>query len=140
MERNMNKRYIFTFSPDIVNRPIVSEIAKHYDVMVNILNADVTSGREGKLVVELEGADGNIVQSLEYAKEAGVECVPLEKQLQFDQDQCVACGSCTAVCFSGALMMDADSWELLFDPEKCVVCGRCVKACPLQLFRIAMEE
>ncbi len=135
----MNKRFIFTFPPDIVNRPIVSEIAKHYDVMVNILNADVTSGREGKLVVELEGDQEKIVQSLEYARDCGVICIPLLRQLQFDRDSCVACGVCTAVCFSGALTMDNENWELLFDPEKCVVCGRCVKACPLRLFSLAME-
>lgn len=135
----MNKRYIFTFPPDIVNRPIVSEIAKHYDVMVNILNADVTSGREGKLVVELEGERENITRSLEYAQECGVICIPILRQLQFDQDSCVACGVCTSVCFSGALTLDEVNWELQFDPEKCVVCGRCVKACPLRLFAIAME-
>ncbi len=136
----MNKRYIFTFPPDIVNRPIVSEIAKHFDVMVNILNADVTSGREGKLVVELEGENDNITKSLAFAGEAGVVCIPLLKQLQFDQDSCVACGVCTAVCFSGALVMDAEQWELVFDPEKCVVCGRCVHSCPLKLFSLEMES
>lgn len=135
----MNKRFVLTFPPDIVNRPIVSEIAKHFDVMVNILNADVTSGREGKLVVELEGIAQNIKQSLDYAAAAGVQCVPLLKQLQFDQDSCVACGVCTSVCFSGALTMDTESWELLYDPELCVVCGRCVKACPLRLFTITLE-
>ncbi len=135
----MNKRYVFTFPPDIVNRPIVSEIAKHFDVMVNILNADVTSGREGKLVVELEGIEENIRKSLEYAVSAGIGCVPLLKQLQFDQEACVACGVCTSVCFSGALTMDSESWELIYDPEQCVVCGRCVKACPLRLFSITME-
>ncbi len=136
----MNKRYIFTFPPDIVNRPVVSEIAKHFDVMVNILNADVTSGREGKLVVELEGEEDNVVKSLAYARESGVICIPLLKQLQFDQDSCVACGVCTAVCFSDALTMDSEKWELVFDPEKCVVCGRCVRACPLGLFSLAMES
>lgn len=136
----MNKRYIFTFPPDIVNRPVVSEIAKHFDVMVNILNADVTSGREGKLVVELEGEEANVVKSLAYARESGVICIPLLKQLQFDQDSCVACGVCTAVCFSDALTMDSEKWELVFDPEKCVVCGRCVRACPLGLFSLAMES
>ena len=135
----MNKRYIFTFPPDIVNRPIVSEIAKHYDVMVNILNADVTSGREGKLVVELEGERENVSRSLEYAQECGVICIPILRQLKFEEDSCVACGVCTAVCFSGALSMDEDNWELKFDPEKCVVCDRCVKACPLGLFSIEME-
>ncbi len=136
----MSKRYILKFPPDVVDRPIVSEIAKHFDVMVNILNADVTSGREGKLVVELEGQQPKISESLEYARKCGVVCIPLLRQLQFDQDSCVACGVCTAVCFSGALTIDRRTWELVFDPEQCVVCGRCVHACPLKLFSIAMDE
>jgi len=135
----MVKRYVFVFSPDIVNQPFVSTIVKHYDVDINILNADVTSGREGKLVVDLSGDEHNVEKALEYASSHGVVYSPVVKQLQFRQDECINCGSCTAVCFSEALTMDEESWELVFDPESCVVCGRCVKACPLRLFHLDGE-
>lgn len=135
----MVKRFVFVFSPEIVNKPFVSNIVKHYDVDINILNADVTSGREGKLVVDLSGDDENVEKALEYVSSHGVVYAPVVKQLQFRQEACVNCGSCTAVCFSGALTMDPETWELVFKPEECVVCGRCVKACPLQLFTIDGE-
>jgi len=136
----MKKRFVFRFSPDIVNQPIVTHLVKEHNVSVNILNADLSSGREGKLVVELEGSEQDLTQGVEFIRSLGVVCSPVIKELRFKQESCVSCGSCTAVCFSGALQMDPKSWELLFDPEKCVVCGLCVSACPLRLFEIAREE
>ena len=52
---------------------------------------------------------------------------------------CIHCGSCTAVCFSGALTMSRATNEMVFNPEKCVVCELCLKACPLRLFSIDIE-
>ncbi len=60
----------------------------------------------------------------------------LKYQLDFKREGCVACGACTAVCFSGALSHNRPGWELNFKPELCVICGLCVKACPLKLFNI----
>ncbi len=60
----------------------------------------------------------------------------LKKPEHFQEDKCIDCGNCTAVCFAGALTMDKTTWKLNFDKEKCVVCELCIIACPLKLFNI----
>ncbi|MDA3832839.1 MAG: 4Fe-4S binding protein [Spirochaetales bacterium] len=135
----MKKRIVLRLSPEVVNKPLVSDLVKSYSISVNILNADISSGRDGMLVVELDGAEISIEKSIEHLKGEGVSCSPHVKELSFRQDECIACGSCTAVCFSGALAMDEDSWELLYDADKCIVCGLCVEACPLRLFSLSRD-
>ena len=49
---------------------------------------------------------------------------------------CIHCGSCTAVCFAGALVLKKPEWKLKFDPNLCIVCELCTKTCPLGLFKI----
>jgi L-aspartate semialdehyde sulfurtransferase ferredoxin len=132
----MKKRYVLRFSPEVVNRPIVSDIIKAFNISVNIMNADISSGRAGMLVVELDGSEEALEHSVEYLQRHGVECSPHVKELVFDQEKCVDCGSCTSVCFSGALVMNRESWELEYHADSCVVCGLCVEACPLRLFTI----
>ncbi len=136
----MKKRFVFRFSPDTVKKPLMSHLVREFNIDVNILNADISYGREGKLVVELEAEEKAIENGLEYTRSIGVKCSPVIKELQFNEDKCINCGSCISVCFYGALKMNQESWELEFGPEQCVVCGLCVKACPLQLFSISREE
>ncbi len=136
----MKKRFVFRFSPNTVKKPLMSYLVREFNIDVNIWNADISYGREGKLVVELEAEEKAIEDGLAYARSIGVNCSPLIKELQFNQERCINCGSCTSVCFYGALQINQESWELEYDPEQCVVCGLCIKACPLQLFSISREE
>jgi ferredoxin len=119
-----------------VNRPLVSKLVRSYDVEINILNGDVSSGKGGMLVVELEGKPDNLKEAEKWLKDIGVVVSPMSKDLIFDSEKCIDCGACTAVCNSGALSLDRD-WKLVYDSDKCVVCALCVHACPLKLFTIA---
>ena len=56
--------------------------------------------------------------------------------LHIDPEACIDCGSCTGVCFSGALSMDRVSWELVVDSERCTACGLCVPSCPMACFSL----
>lgn len=135
----MKKRYALLFSPTLVEQPIVSKLARSYDVDINILNADVASGRGGKLIVELSGTEQDLDASVIYLSEIGVIVSEMVKELLFSQDECIDCGACTAVCSSGALWMDAEA-RLQFDVSHCVVCGLCVHACPMCLFEVSHER
>lgn len=134
------KRYVLTFPPECADKPFSYELVKHYDIKINILKAEVRSGIEGTLLLEMESEKVNIDKGLEYLNANGVNCEPLNKKIKFNEEECIFCGNCTAVCFVGALTMDDKSWELNFDKEKCVVCELCTKACPLKLFEIDFRE
>jgi L-aspartate semialdehyde sulfurtransferase ferredoxin len=132
----MKRRYIFHFPPEIINLPLTYTLVKDFDIKVNILNADLSAGRTGKLVMELDAEKDSLDRALEFIGNSKIGYTEIKKQLTFKENLCVACGACTAVCFSGALVQDRGSWEIHFDPENCILCGLCVSACPLKLFTL----
>lgn len=132
----IKKRYILNFPPESGDKPFSYRLVKDYDIRINILKAEVYPGKRGSLLLELQGKRENIEKGVEYLINHNVICEPLEKRIRFQEEKCIDCGNCTAVCFAGALTMHPNTWKLLFDKEKCVVCELCILACPLKLFEI----
>ena len=130
------QRLVLRFPAGTVNEPITYMLIKTYDVMINILNADITHGREGNLLIELSGEKESMKGAISYLESKHVEISPVVKTILFNQSECIHCGACASVCFPGALKMEPRSMELLFKPDKCVACELCIKACPLQLFEL----
>ena len=130
------QRLVLRFPVDSVDEPITYILIKTYDVMINILNADITHGREGNLLVEISGEKKSVEGAMSYLESKNVEVSPVVKTILFNQSECIHCGACSSVCFTDALEIDTDSRELRFTPEKCVACELCIKACPLQLFEL----
>lgn len=131
-----SKRFVLTFPPDATGEPITYNLIKKYDIMVNIVKADVTPGKIGHLVMEMTAPSKVLKEGMEYIRQQKVECEPIEKKISYREDLCIHCGACSAVCFAGALTMEHKTAELSFDPEKCVVCELCLTSCPLKLFSI----
>lgn len=136
----MKHKYILSFNQNSVNKPITYNLIKKYDVKINIIKADISADEAGHLLVEFEANEENMEKCFNYLDENQVDYVPAENKIIFDEDKCVDCGSCTAVCFAEALTLDPKSRELVFSPEKCVFCKLCVNACPLGLFEIHFNE
>ncbi len=131
-----SKRFVLTFSPDATGEPITYNLVKKYDIMVNIVKADVSPGKIGHLVMEMTAPEEVLKEGMDYIRNNNVECEPINKKIHYKEDLCIHCGACSAVCFAGALTMQHQTAELSFDPEKCVVCELCLKSCPLSLFSI----
>jgi heterodisulfide reductase subunit A-like polyferredoxin len=134
-----SKRFVLTFSPDATGEPITYNLIKKYDIMVNIVKADVSPGKIGHLVMEMTAPPAILKKGMQYIRQQNVECEPIEKKIHCREDLCIHCGACTAVCFAGALTMDRRTAELLFEPEKCVICELCLRSCPLNLFSIDID-
>ena len=132
----IKKRYILNFPPDSGDKPFSYHLVKDYDIRINILKAEVYPGKRGSLLLELQGKKENIEQGVEYLHKQNIICESLDKRIHFQEDKCIDCGNCTAVCFAGALTMHRESWKLEFDKNLCVVCELCIPACPLHLFEI----
>lgn len=132
----MKKRMILSFPVNKVDEPLTYRLIKDYDVIVNILNADITPGRQGKLLIEMQASKEKIDTAVSYIEGLNIDCSPVQKSIHLNQEKCVHCGSCSAVCFSDALSMNKISRELIFRPEKCIACELCIQACPLQLFEL----
>lgn len=132
----MHMRLVLRFPAETVNEPITYNLIREYNVVINILNADITHGKEGNLLVEMAGPESSIQEALVYLESKKVEASPVVKTILFDESACIHCGACAAVCFPGALSLHPVSRELQFVPEKCVACELCIRACPLQLFQL----
>lgn len=133
-------RFIMRFPPRSASQPLTYRLIKDYDIKITILKGVITSGKEGRLLVEWEAEDEQFEKGLELLETEGVTVRPISDQIRLDRDECVHCGACTSVCFSRALDMNRETWELNFVPEKCVACGLCAKACPLRLFTIEFGD
>jgi ferredoxin len=134
--KRVKKRMVLRFPAETVNEPLTYILIKEYDIQVNILNADITHGKEGNLLVEMSGNSENMDEALVYLEDKQVEISAVVKTILFNEKHCIHCGACSSVCFPGALNMQSDSRKLKFSPDLCVACELCIKACPLQLFEL----
>jgi ferredoxin len=119
-----------------ITLPLVSTIIKRFNVELNILHADISLNKTGTLVADILGEDRDVDASLAFLEEKGIQYKVFNNRLIWQEEACVHCGACTAVCPSDALKMNQETWCLEFDKEKCLVCGLCAKACPLDVMSL----
>jgi len=136
MNAMIKRKVIFTFPPEIVEKPISHTLMRDYDLWVNILRAKIEPSSGGKLVLELRGDEDMIEQGIESARQAGAGVTLLEHDVLWDKELCVDCGACISTCPTQALSLDRDNFKLIFDFDKCVACGTCADVCPVKAITI----
>ncbi|MHB1322734.1 MAG: NIL domain-containing protein [Coriobacteriia bacterium] len=124
------KRLDLTFPPRQSLKPVVYHLVKDYNLVPNILRAQIHPAQEGRMVLEVSGTKENFAAGVAFLESQGLTVTEAASDIVLDEQRCVACGLCTAVCRPDALTLDAISQELLFDKDKCVYCEGCVIACP----------
>jgi len=122
---------LLIFKKEIMYKPIIYRIAKDFDIVFNVLEAKILPKLEGRIILELKGSDSQLNETLNYFKTEGVEVQILADMIKRDDQKCVHCGACTAVCRVDALTINRITMEVEFIPEKCVACGLCRLACPV---------
>jgi len=135
----MKNKLVCYFSAAQSEQPIIYRLIKNYDLIINILKADINPQKEGYLVVELEGSKESYDQGIEFMKSLGVVMEPLSEGIIWNENVCIQCGACTSFCPTTALEMDRESMEVSFNNEKCVVCGMCLDCCPTRAIELHFE-
>lgn len=124
----MKRRLDLTFPPRQAKKPVAYHLVRDFDLVPNILRAQIHPGQEGRMVVEVTGKKEDIEAAIEFLVAEGLQVRPAASDIALDTEACVVCGLCTAVCRTGAMVLrDA---ELVLDKDKCVYCEACVSACP----------
>ena len=120
------------FSPDIVNKSIISDAMRKYNITFNILRANITP-KGGVALIELEGE--NIDKSIKYMESQGINVNQVKKVLKRDEEKCVDCGACISLCPVKAICIQKD-WSINVDNDLCIACGFCTDSCPMKAITI----
>ena len=131
-----SKILILRFPRTEVQKPLVCNLAREFDLVFNILNAGILPRKEGYMVLELSGTRKNFKDGVQYLKNQGVDVQNASREVKRDDDTCTHCGACTAVCPTGALSIRRPEMTVVFELEKCSVCELCVPACPTRAMKV----
>lgn len=121
-----------TFSPSIVNKAIISDLVKNYDITFNILRADITT-KGGKMLIEINGTQQK--QAVEFMEKEGIHLNPINKVVKKDEEKCIDCGACISLCPVKAISPTED-WTVEVDDQKCIGCSFCTNSCPTRAIRV----
>lgn len=130
------KRIVLTFPPKLIEQPIVYNLVKKYDLMVNILRANITPKEQGRLVIELSGKKSDVDAGMAYLAGLGIEIQSLAQDIKWHEKKCIHCTFCVPTCPTGALQVDEESMQVSFVKDKCIACELCVKVCPYNVVEI----
>ncbi len=71
------RRVTFTFKTDLIQRPVIYELGKKFDIVTNVRRAEVGQD-SGWVVLELEGALDEIERGLAWVTKLGVDVSSLD--------------------------------------------------------------
>lgn len=127
----ITKKVYLYFPKSETEKPIVYQLVKDYDLIINIFRAKVTPEEEGYLSLDVTGTEDNINRAFTYLSQFDVTIHAGSKSLHWDKDTCTHCGNCVVHCPTGALdFVDRDSRTVGFSEDKCVECLACITNCP----------
>jgi len=135
-EGSMKKRIILRFKKNTIDKPIVYRLAKDFNLVYNILRANISPRAESMMVMEVEGEETDFAKGIEYLSGLHIGIEPIGQDINRDEEKCVHCGLCTSVCATQALDIDRGTMRVRFDYEKCVACELCVKVCPVRAMQV----
>ncbi len=125
----IQKSAILNFPKDLLDRPVISNVIRNFEVEVNILQASITPEEDGRMFVIFRGGKEAVEQSLAYLKNSEIRVYLPVKNLVWDENRCVHCTACVGQCPSSAFTVDAQSRQVVFDAARCIACELCIPAC-----------
>jgi ferredoxin len=131
---------ILRFNKDVVDQPIIYRLVRDYDLEFNLLKATIFPRKEGLIVMELKGHPTNFRQGLKYLRDSGVKVKRVAREVRRNEERCYQCGTCTAVCPTGALHVVWPEMAVAFDPGKCSACELCCPVCPAKAMEVQLDR
>jgi MinD superfamily P-loop ATPase len=130
-------RILLSFSENIVEKPIISQIILELKVPINIITAHVDS-KGGEVLAEVE--DEALQKVVKKFRERGAT-VSIPKLIEIDSEECINCGACITLCPVEAITIDEDA-TVIFNQEKCLgsTCSACVDACPSRAIKSVKQN
>jgi ferredoxin len=128
------RKVVLRFPAEVADKPLIYYLVKDFDLMVNILKANINPHKQGTMILELTGEA--LEAGLAFLTARGVAVQPLSEEIVRSEERCISCGACTAICPAGALYVERPEMTVAFDGQKCIVCQLCTRACPIQAMEV----
>ena len=136
----MEKVVILKFTKQTWNKPVIHGLSQVSDLVFNILEAKVLPRQDAFAIMSLEGTEEEYNKGIDYLKSCNVIIEEVPENIKKDEDRCVHCGACTAVCPTDALFVEDPDKTVVLDADKCVACGNCVKVCTVQCIELFLGK
>lgn len=138
--KGFRKIVYLSFPPRSSGRPVVCNLTRLFDLNFNILKADISPRHEGAMTLEVSGLEEDFHKGISYLKENGIRITPVAHKIFRNEESCVHCGVCTAMCPTDALYLEASDRTVIFDVDKCSACGMCTRVCPVKCMTLDLED
>jgi ferredoxin len=125
------KKLLLRFPKCETEKPIVYQLVKEYNLLINIFAAKVTQDQEGFLVLDITGEDEWIERGMDYVRSFGVIIQEVDSGIARNLDLCTHCGNCLSHCPTHALhVAERSTMRVEFDQKLCIACSACIANCP----------
>jgi ferredoxin len=138
--KGFRKIVYLSFPPEVSGRPVVCNLTRLFDLSFNILKADISPRHEGTMTLEVSGLEEAFHKGIGYLKENGIRITPVAHKIFRNEESCIHCGVCTAMCPTDALVLDPATRLVIFDVDKCSACGMCTRVCPVKAMTLDMKD
>ena len=136
----ISNKLLLNFPRELADQPIIYRLVKDFELIFNILQANIQPGKDSLMILELSGTSEHYAEGMLYLIERGVDFHLLDKKVQKNESRCIDCGACTGVCFTRALSMNLDEMILEVDRTKCIGCMLCYHTCPHRAIEVIESE
>jgi ferredoxin len=136
----MEKTIILRFGRHTWGKPVIYGLSRSCDLVFTILESMVLPRQEAYSIMRLSGPQREYYKAVKFLEEMGVAIEEVPDNIRRDDEGCVHCGACTAVCPSGALAVTPETFKIALNKGKCVACGLCVRACPVKVMHVFVAE
>ncbi len=131
MSETITKKLMLFFPNCECEKPIIYNLVKDYNLVVNVFRAKVTPEEEGYLVLDVTGTQADIDKAMEFLKTFDVTVSDTNKGVVRDDVKCTHCGHCITHCPSGALHIGNSAVrDVVYDENECIECLACIRVCP----------
>ncbi|MEM1524766.1 MAG: 4Fe-4S binding protein [Nitrososphaerales archaeon] len=121
------------YSHENVKRPILAEIILKTNLLINIIEAQVTANI-GEMIIDIPSEGERLKEVINYLRSKGVIVKEVIKTIEIDYEKCIGCGACVSSCPANAIKQNSN-WNIEFIEEKCIGCKICVYACPIKVIK-----
>ena len=139
-DKQYRKVVYLTFPPEASGKPLVCDLSRVHGLAFSILQARITPRHEGQMTIEITGPRDAYERGIAYLKDHDIGVAPVAQRISRDDDSCIHCGMCTALCPTKALSLNIETRLVEFDDETCSACGMCTKVCPVKAMEMLLEN